>query len=29
MKIKSFRLFESNERLEKRIEEIRNVYEDA
>lgn len=29
MRIKSFRLFESNERLERRIEEIRDVYEDA
>ena len=27
-KIKSFRLFESNERLEKRIKEISDVYED-
>ena len=29
MRIKSFRLFESNERLERRIKEIRDVYEDA
>ena len=29
MRIKSFRLFESNERLEKRIKEISDVYEDA
>ena len=29
MMIKSFRLFESNERLERRIKEIRDVYEDA
>ncbi len=27
-KIKSFRLFESNERLERRIKEISDVYED-
>ena len=29
MRIKSFRLFESNERLERSIKEIRDVYEDA
>lgn len=29
MRIKTFRLFESNERLERRIKEIRDVYEDA
>lgn len=29
MRIKSFRLFESNERLERRIKEISGVYEDA
>lgn len=29
MRIKSFRLFESNERLERRIKEISDVYEDA
>lgn len=29
MRIKSFRLFESGERLERRIKEIRDVYEDA
>ena len=29
MRIKSFRLFESNDRLEKRIKEISDVYEDA
>ena len=29
MRIKTFRLFESNERLERRIKEISDVYEDA
>ena len=29
MRIKSFRLFESNDRLERRIKEISDVYEDA